>query len=307
MRDLKNFTVKEWLQLLPLSYAFKLTRNDIWLERFKNKKTKGLDAFLCETASLADRNIALIVAFEQPWALEWLLRMASRNVADTSFLVFDNSRTDKFRQEIAQVCKRQKVPYLGLPVNRTRHVNRSHGNAMTWIFHNVVRQIKPRMFAFIDHDMVPVKPLSFTERLGAQPVYGFRRPSKIDDSWNLWAGYSLFDFHLVKNQEMNFLYDFSRGLDTGGRNWDSLYSTIDYRPLRFANNYSVRVIDPETGEPNSVQMIDDCWLHIGGISYNDNFKAKSRFCANLATALDQGTSWLQLCGGSEIISHHEKP
>ncbi len=139
MRDLKNFSAGEWLRFVPLEVAFKQARNDGWLAIYKKIRPKALDSFLVETERFGNRPVALVIAFEQPWALDWLLRMAQRNLADTAVLVFDNSRRAAARLDIERVCRNRGVPYLALPVNRTQHVNRSHGMAMTWVFHNVVR------------------------------------------------------------------------------------------------------------------------------------------------------------------------
>jgi hypothetical protein len=294
VRDLRDFSMREWLVLLPLQLAFKQARNDLWLSFYKRLRPPGFGPFLAESERFRDRNIALVVAFEQPWVLDWLLRMAARNLSDTTVLVFDNSRHASARQEIERVCRDRGTPYLALPPNHTRHVNRSHGMAMTWIFHNVVRAIRPRMFAFIDHDMIPVQSVALSERRGDQPFFGWERFSG-KRAWNLWAGYSLFDFSATAQLPMNFLYDFSRGLDTGGRNWDCLYRRYDRTKLRFAGSRTVEIRVPGTGEVHSVQMIDDCWLHIGGIGYNDNFRAKSACCRELARAFDSGLSWAEIC------------
>jgi hypothetical protein len=44
-----------------------------------------------------------------------------------------------------------------------------------------------------------------------------------------------------------------------------------------------------------MEIVDDRWLHIGSIGYNDGFRSKSEFCENLAHAMDEGTRWPQLC------------
>lgn len=292
MRDLKNFTANEWLRLLPLQHAFKQARNDAWLSIYKKIRPEPLHSFLAEAQRLKGRNIALVIAFEQPWALDWQLRMAKRNLADTAVLVFDNSRRAAARLEIERVCRNRDVPYLALPANLTRHVNRSHGMAMTWIFYNVVRAIQPRLFAFLDHDLIPVEEVSLAGRLSGQPFSGFLRVSSW--AWSLWAGYCLYDFHAVAGLPLNFLYDFSQKLDTGARNWSCLYQNHDRQELSFAGSEQVTVRDPATGASHSVQMVDRAWLHIGGIGYNDNFRSKSQLCEHLALALDQGVSWSSL-------------
>lgn len=299
MRDLSRFSASEWLRFVPFNYAFKLTRNDVGLAIYKMLRPKSLDKFLMETKRLENRNVGLVVAFEQPWALDWLLRMSQRNITDSAVLVFDNSRRAAARLEIESVCRTRGIPYLALPANPTRHVNRSHGMAMTWIFHNIVRAIKPRMFAFLDHDLIPVGKMELSERLGDQPFFGMLKTSPW--AWQLWAGYCLFDFSAVAGLPMNFLYDFSQKLDTGARNWSCLYRNYDRNRLRFASSRNAEVRDPATGMSRTMQVVDDRWLHIGSISYNDNFRSKAHFCEHLAHALDQGISWPQLCGNATAL------
>ncbi len=302
MRALNKFTVAEWLKGVPIRHALKQARNDVWLAIYKKKTPENLDVFLQGLAPLTGKNIGLVVAFEQPWALDWLLRMAKRHLKDTTVLVFDNSRRIAARADIARVCASHQVPYLALPVNFTRHVNRSHGMAMTWIFHRVVRVIQPHLFAFLDHDLIPVQDICLADRLVSQPFYGRLGASKNSSDWQLWAGYSMFRYAHVADIDMNFLYDFSRELDTGGRNWKKLYRNHDRSQVRFASNTHRKVRDPVTGEVKSLQIIDEKWFHIGSISYNDNFKTKSQFCENLAQALDQGTSFESLCNEAQAVT-----
>ena len=267
MRYLTEFSALEWLKLLPIQHALKQVRNDAWLAIYKNARADGLPQFLVENEGLANKNIALVIAFEQPWALNWLLRMASRNASDFTVLVFDNSRNPSKRVELKGICKQNKAPYLALPRNPTRHVNRSHGMAMTWVYHNVVRAINPRFFGFIDHDLIPVRKVSIADKLAGQPVYGLLNQNKLG-FWSLWAGYCFFDHAGTKGKPINFLYDFSRDLDTGGRNWKSLYRDLDRGQLRVAPSDSVSMKAPSIETPRLVQFIDGNWLHIGGISYN---------------------------------------
>jgi hypothetical protein len=263
MRHFDEFSATEWLQLLPIQHALKQLRNDARLAIYKSKRPKELSRFLADQKDLANKNIALVTAFEKPWALNWLLRMAKRNLSDTSVLVFDNSRNASKRSEIAQVCRQNDVPYLALPANPTRHGNRSHGMAMTWIYHNVVRAINPRIFGFIDHDLVPVRKVSMADKLSDQPVYGLLKVGKFG-FWYLWAGYCFFDYAQTKDKPINFLYDFSRDLDTGGRIWNSLYCHLDRSKLHAARSEHVSVKVPSIESPRLVQFIDQDWLHIGG-------------------------------------------
>ena len=273
----------EWLKLVPIQHALKQVRNDAWLAIYKNTRPRELSRFLAEHKHLAGKNIALVIAFEQPWALNWLLRMANRNLSDTTVLVFDNSRNDLKRSEIEKVCKQNHAPYLALPANSTTHVNRSHGMAMTWVYHNVVRAITPRIFGFIDHDLIPVRKVSVADKLTGQPFYGLLNVGKFG-FWSLWAGYCFFDYAATIGKSINFLYDFSRDLDTGGRNWNSLYRQQDRQATRFASFEHVDMKAPSIDNSRSVQFVDRNWLHIGGVSYKEPLRDRIAFFEGLEIA-----------------------
>ena len=159
---------------------------------------------------------------------------------------------------------------------------------MTWIYYNVVKSIEPRLFAFLDHDMIPVEEISLEKSLARQPFYGYVRVNPW--AWNLWAGYCMYDFKAVEGKPLNFLYDFSRKLDTGGLNWDCLYKYYDWRQMHLAGSEFIHLRDPVNGKPKLMQIVDHDWLHIQGIGYNDNFSAKAQFCQHLASAFDKGIS-----------------
>ena len=293
MLKLSEFSIKDWLKLRPLDVAFKQVRNDVWLKYYLNQKPAELEQFLADNRYLTGKNIAIVVAFEQPWALNWLLQMAKKNLVNTNVLVFDNSHKASTRGELEAVCKKNGVPYLALPMNRTKHVNRSHGMAMSWIYDNVITKIQPKLFAFIDHDLIPVSEVDFEERLANQPFFG-RAGGKLPQYWSLWAGYCIFDFAFTKNKPLNFLYDFSRLLDTGGRNWGGIYSQFDKAQIRFASRTYKDLTLPTVESYTNVEFIDECWIHMGSISYNDGFRNKLDFFETLANALMQDANWSRL-------------
>lgn len=101
---------------------------------------------------------------------------------------------------------------------------------MEWLCHGFItellKKIEPKVFGFIDHDLLPVKKINFNTSIKIQHgFYGLYRAKK--GYWNLWAGYCFYSFNKVKSLPLNWLYDFSCYLDTGGRNWDPLYRFID--------------------------------------------------------------------------------
>lgn len=226
MKPLRAFELKEWLCLAPLAAVYKQVRNDIWQATYMRCSSPDLSTVLSHARrDGAGRALLVVIAFEQPWVLGWLLRQASVHLKDAFIVVCDNSRTPAARAAIQQVCKDQGTPYLALPVNATRHVNRSHGMAVSWAYRHVVRALAPKVFGFIDHDLIPIADIHIENDLGEQPFYGIRLHSEW--AYQLWAGFCLYNYAAVAVRPLNFLYDFSLGLDTGGRNWYPLYRHHD--------------------------------------------------------------------------------
>ncbi len=302
MRDLKDYSAGDWLQLRPFIGGFKQLRDDSVQNTFLKTRPPELEPFLRANENLRGKNILQTIAFEQAEVLNFLLKMLARNLVNATVLVFDNSRKPEARVEIERVCRDRGVPYLALPPNRTKHPNRSHGSAMTWIWRNVVTAISPSTAGFLDHDIIPVEKFSPEETLNGQPFYGVPMVSKFG-SWSLWAGYCLFDFRAVGNLEFNFLNDFPRGLDTGGRNWNCLYQKYDRHKLKFADWRLYDVIDVEAGVPRLLEIIDGRWVHLAGVSHWDDYKRNSNFFGRINKAIDEGANWEQLrtiLGGDKI-------
>lgn len=222
--------------------------------------------------------------------LEFSLKMISRHVTDVTPLVFDNSSTPEARKKIQSVCQGQNVSYLALPENPTRHPNRSHGMAMTWIWRNVLRALRPKIFGFIDHDVVPLKQVEATMLLKDQPFYGVPNVGKW--GWSLWAGFCFYDFSEVMSRPLNFLNDFSRGMDTGGRNWECLYSKHDHRKMRFADWQLFEVV--AGGAPRQIEIIDESWIHLAGVSYRDDYRKNLDFYRPILQKIEEGANWQQL-------------
>ena len=225
MRNIKKYTLLEWLALAPLTHCLKQIRNDAWQKNYCRKPADNSKAFLDRTKNI--QHIGIVIAFEQPWALSWQLRMAKINVQNLNFLVFDNSQSTAKRAEIQAVCDKNQIPYLALPVNNNKHPNRSHGMAMNWIYHNIIQKIQPETYMFLDHDLIPVLPVSYPPKaMNSQPLYGRLNICQPLHTWHLWAGYCIFNYRKFAAKQLNFLYDFSNGLDTGGRNWHAIYQHI---------------------------------------------------------------------------------
>ncbi len=292
MKNLKLYSFSEWLILEPLRALLKELRNDLLLAFYKTRKAVCEDEFIKTNQYLKGKNILVVVAFEQPKVLEWLFRLSKKNLNDFQLMVFDNSRSLILRGEIEKLCREWGIPYLSLPYLKIKHPNRSHGLAMTWVFHRIIKKIEPHIFGYLDHDMYPVKPVSLQHlNLDHQDSYGL-----LNDAvhyWNLWAGYCFYKFSAVHNKPLNFLYDFSRGVDTGGRNWPYLYKSQVKSLTQFAP-LSTPLLSIGDDLNSVVQLIDGQWVHVGGVSYNNNLKSKEEFHSKLVESLLNGESFNSL-------------
>lgn len=296
MRELTKFSIKSWIRLEPLKYLFKHTRNLTLLGLYTKKKQVLLESFLLKCSHLKEENIILVTAFEQPWVVDWQLKMSKKYIQDAVILVFDNSKNTKARGEIKKVCESNDTLYLPLPSNPTKHVNRSHALAMQWVYENVVKAIQPKNYIYIDHDLIPVKRLSISKLMNGQDFYGLLKDKSRNDpgSWSIWAGYTMFKFSATKHKKMNFMYDFSRDLDTGGGNYETLYKFYDRHSMNFAGKEWVSVDIPEIGKIDNLQLLDNCWHHIGSVSYNNNFDSRRDYCLALSQVIDSGLEWDKL-------------
>ncbi len=268
-------------------------RNDFLLSRYVNKKSIQVTSFLKSNKSLEDKSIAVVIAFEQPWALNFLLEQAKVNLINTQLIVFDNSKNMQKRQSIKDVCEKNGVPYIPLPPNRTKHVNRSHGLAMSWAYHNVIKELKPNIFTFLDHDLIPLNKINLEEKVERQPFYGLLNKGN-NNYWSLWAGFCTFKYSYVKESNLNFLYDFSRGLDTGGRNWGLIYKNLSFAEISFANRVYQKLATSLNSEYRDVEILDQSWVHMSGISYNNNFEGKAEFYDGIYKAINSGARLIDL-------------
>jgi len=288
MKDVHQFSFSEWLYLTPVKAYWKEKRNDWVLSRYLQKKVPEQLEFLAQNHHLKAQKVLLVIAFEQVKVLDWLMQLGKKNIQNYQLMVFDNSKSQAKRHQIKQLCDAFQIPYLGLPPNRTTHPNRSHGMAMTWVYNHVVKIIEPQVFGFLDHDMIPVKPISEEGWMSEQSCYGVLNTGF--SCWNLWAGYSFFQYQKVKDLPLNFLYDFSRGVDTGGRNWLPLYSQMSEQHISFAQDEFIPIRLSQDVDA-TVQLIDHTWIHIGGVSYNNNFQPKEVFYEKLVHELLAGRSF----------------
>lgn len=267
MRKLSQFDKKSWLKLTPIKDAFKQLRNGLILRSYLSKG----DNIYQDIVSQDDRNKTIIIsiAFNSPTVVSYLIEHFRKHIKQAKLIIADNSNKADERLKIKKLCQNNGILYLQLPPNKTRHPNRSHSLAMQWCYKKIIEPISPAIFGFIDHDLIPVADIDIPSLIGEQDFYGARWKSNKTEAWQLWAGYCFFKYEEVKSYPLNFMYDFSAGLDTGGRNYEALYQHYN------TSNYSYALDQFLDGEIEGItyrfHRIDRNWLHLGGAGHRQDF------------------------------------
>ena len=219
-----------------------------------------------------DGALALTIAYNVPEAVALLADSMARFAPGTPLLVCDNSTEPEARRALAAIAAEKGLYYLALPPAPFVRVRtaRSHAAAANWVFHNVLRKVRPRVFAMLDHDLVLLKPTDLAALVARQPAYGLQRWSNRVKAWYLWPGFSIYDGSLIA-KPLDFGPDRLLGTDTGGRNWHVLFRKLDVSGFAWPHARSVRVPSPDGGENatgwSEPKMLLDAWLHVGGASY----------------------------------------
>jgi hypothetical protein len=264
MRGLTEYGLGEWATGMPLVHGFKRGRNALIERAFRGLGRRAGDALLSQRSELGGKTVISVIAYNVPWTIALMLRAAPR-LPGCAFVIFDNSRNPDARRDIERICRDRDTAYLSLPPNPERHPCRSHGLAMNWAFYHVIKPLRPRVFAYFDHDLVPTAVFDPASMVVSQPVYGVRNESRW--GWNLWAGFSMFDYAAIEGRLPDFNHDVPRNLDTGGRNWLRIYRHLDRSRIRFASFDHVLLRDPESTEPAKAQVVDGTLLHISGAGH----------------------------------------
>lgn len=267
MLGFRRYTAWEWARALPLVHGYKLLRNSAIDRAYRLRPSDDLPAVMQEVHSLKGGVVAATIAFNQPWLIDLMIRSCKKNLVNATLLVADNSQSAAVRREIREICRTHGTPYISLPANPVRHPSRSHGVALNWVYHNVILDIRPRILAFLDHDLFPIRPVDLRVLVRDQPVYGpatsqsWRLSPPNPLAWSVWAGLCIFNFEAVPAEVLDFNTDRSRGLDTGGRNWAKYYRTLDRDSINLVKSQTVSVGDPNTGSTTDAYVVGD-FLHV---------------------------------------------
>ena len=210
--------------------------------------------------------VVFCIAFNKPDCIKIMIDCWKRYASQATLVVVDNSSCKNAKREIEDLCHLNGNFYLSLPKNPEWHPNRSHALAMNWIFYNLVVEIKPYYFGYLDHDCFPYKKFDLSTLQSGYKIYGDRRISyKHPDIWNLWAGFCFFDFKYLEEKRLNFTHSIELGLDTGGHNWKILYNSLSSQSCTFARVKSGVLFENKCKQ--KFHSVIDSFVHIGSSSH----------------------------------------
>jgi hypothetical protein len=200
------------------------------------------------------------VAFNNEHVIAEQIRLLRKNLKDPfCYTVADNSADDRRGVAIERLCFEEGVPYLRLPRVRTfvPAPSLSHGRALNWLIRNYIGPRRARYFGLLDHDVFPMRPTTVIAKFSNAPAWGHLQ--RRDHRWYLWPGLCFFDASEIAIGELDFMP--GRGTDTGGRNYESLFSSLDEEALEPPSHTYGRLREGD-GSPQSnlYEEIGD-WLH----------------------------------------------
>lgn len=220
----------------------------------------------------------ITVAYNHAKLIDKQIELVKRYGRDENYrhVIVDNSPKRSIRRKIKQICEREGADYVSAPLYIDRLISHklfgnglSHGAALNWMFYQVLKPNRPKCFALLDHDVLPLKMFTLNEKLESRDFYGVERNMGV--GWYLWPGWCVFKYDVVEKCKPNFLPVFVDGtyLDSGGGNYKRLYSQYSLKELDFPDIVTKRVKKTvglhrhdEIYHGDCLQYIDHTWLHI---------------------------------------------
>lgn len=221
----RDYALTDWARLRPLTHRVKTTRYRV-VDALYRRRSAAFGNTRELISRIHKRRLVVTIAFADPLALGWQIALVRHYVPNVLHVVVDNSASDSEAEMVRLVAVGQGIPYLRCPRNPwVGNASRSHGIALNWVWHNLVRPGRPEAFGFIDDDLFPTAVDDPFAPLAEQSVYGLIRTVRA--RWFLWAGFCFFRYDAVHDKRLDFGQDWFIGLDTGGGNWTPIYSQLN--------------------------------------------------------------------------------
>lgn len=281
-KALSDYTLADWKRLRPLTHRLKTARYRV-VDRLYRARPAAVGDAGAIVRAIAGRKVLFTVAFEDSEAIAWQAALVRHFVPGALHVIVDNSIDDAAARAIERAAGEHGVAYLRTPRNPWPAPSRSHGIALNWVWHNLVRPGAPEAFGFLDDDLFPTAPDDPFAPLTRQEVYGHVRFPEPPHArrWFLWAGFTMMRFAAVRDLALDFGQDWFIGLDTGGGNWRVLYSRLDLDALEQAPSRYVPYRDGIEVRQGPLQWCGR-WLHeVGQVGEPEVMADKRRVVARM--------------------------
>lgn len=251
---------------MKLSRHLYLTLVAFLEQMFKLKKLNHCLRFNFEKYSFAPQRLDLItIAFNNEIVIEQQARLVKKYIKDEyNYIVADNSTDKSISLKIREFCKSNDIIYIRLPKNLLGIVSASYSHAasLNWVYQKIILTNKPTYFGFIDHDLFPIREICINKKIANEKIYG--RIVTRGNYWYLWAGLCFFKFDFIQNRKLNFLPTTINNeyLDTGGGNWNSIYSHVNIKELTPCEVRTEQIREGNNYHSDFIQYMDDCWIHL---------------------------------------------
>lgn len=262
-------TIKHWI--------YNQYRKYVWL---LSRIGRAVDTIPADGRDL----YVITIAYNQARLIEKQIELVRLHIRDVNYLhiVVDNSPNKRVRNQIKEICEREKIAYVPVPMfidklicHRIFGYGLSHGAALNWMFYHILRQQKPVRFALIDHDAFPMDDYSFVEKLRERDFFGVERNR--ESGWYVWPGWCVYRFDAINDCHPNFLPYFLQDAfwDAGGGNYPRFYGRYDLKTLEFPPVVTKRIrhskglsTHNDIYHGDCVQLIDEKWHHlVNGSNY----------------------------------------
>ena len=247
-------------------------KRKIYRDSFKNNY--NISDYFADNYNSTTEIDLITIAFNASRLISYQIKLMKKFLTGNfRIIICDNSTDQQASNEIREICKQENVSYIRVRDRRTPNgYSNSHAIALNWVWNNVVKQRKNN-FAFLDHDIFPVKKINITQYVNSEPVYGryYDAPPRI---WYLWPGFSFFNWNYVKDKPLNFHryrtlgFIKRKNVDTGSANWNCLYKNIDRNKLKNCTDELVTIDNSVTVD----SLGNNDWYHIldGANRSNEN-------------------------------------
>lgn len=262
----------------------KQKREETKIRRAKRAEAKRLSCLKIEIEPFYASNynnetfIDLItVAFNNPIIVDYQIRLFNKFIKGSfTQIICDNSNNEEKAKAIKEVCVKNNVTYINVTSGeKASGFSDSHGRALNRIYKNIVQK-RQNNFAFLDHDILPIKEINIEDYLKHTDLFG--AVMERGGIWYLWPGFAFYKYDYLKNKKLNFRryrkFNFIKveGADTGSGNWYPLYSKYDRSKFQkpddiLWNIRENRLANENEQEGNVVQeslvqyYLDKSWLH----------------------------------------------